>query len=69
MGNYLEIGPFEVVYNEDGEATPKRRKFHWNDDYHLLFMDSPVGVGFSVADPNHMPTSSIDVAEDVLSFI
>merc|ERR1719502_2181708 len=45
FGLFTEIGPFGI---EKGAA--KSRKVNWNENYHLLFFDNPVGTGFSYTD-------------------
>ncbi|CAH0394673.1 unnamed protein product [Bemisia tabaci] len=45
FGLFTEIGPFFV-----SEAlVPTRRKYAWCQNYNLLFIDNPVGAGFSFA--------------------
>ena len=41
-GLFAEIGPYEA---KQGRLVI--RKYHWALNYHLLFIDSPVGTGFS----------------------
>jgi len=42
------IGPYGVVYLNNGTAYPTENMLTWNDKYHLLFLDFPAGVGYSV---------------------
>ncbi|RDD47821.1 Retinoid-inducible serine carboxypeptidase [Trichoplax sp. H2] len=42
MGNFLEIGPYDMHW--------RTRNTTWANKVHLLFIDSPVGTGFSYAD-------------------
>ncbi|CAH2067361.1 unnamed protein product, partial [Iphiclides podalirius] len=42
-GLFDEIGPFE--YNKD--MGLKRREFSWYQEYSIVFIDNPVGAGFS----------------------
>lgn len=44
-GMFTEIGPFVI---SEGRVQP--RNVSWNDDFHLLFLDNPVGTGFSYTD-------------------
>jgi vitellogenic carboxypeptidase-like protein len=44
FGMFTEIGPFNIG---DEKGTIEQRKVSWNQDYHLLFLDNPVGTGFS----------------------
>jgi len=43
FGKFTEIGPFGI--GTDGAVMPRRTT--WNQHFHLLFLDNPVGVGFS----------------------
>lgn len=45
IGCFYEIGPWWVL--EDGSVQPNRGA--WNRRYGVLFVDNPVGTGFSVA--------------------
>jgi hypothetical protein len=47
FGLFTEIGPFNI--GADMRAVP-RGKNGWNNHYHLLFIDNPVGTGFSFTD-------------------
>lgn len=51
------MGPFDVL-KIDGKATPVKKEITWNDKYHMLFIDSPVGVGYSVVDKRSIPYNS-----------
>ena len=43
-GLLYENGPFSI--NDDGE-TLRRNPFSWNQHANMLYLESPVGVGFS----------------------
>lgn len=45
FGLFTEMGPYEVVGSKLQE-----RKYSWHHNYSLLFIDSPVGTGFSYTD-------------------
>jgi len=43
---FSEMGPYELV--QDGKAyAARRRETTWNKEYSMLFIDNPVGAGFS----------------------
>jgi len=44
-GNLFEFGPLYI----DENAQPQRREVTWADDFHLLFIDNPIGAGYSFA--------------------
>ena len=43
FGMFTEIGPFDI--DEAMQVAP--RAHSWNQDYSLLFLDNPLGTGFS----------------------
>jgi len=45
--SYYETGPFRIILTDD-YFGPVLNDVTWNDDYHLLYVDNPVGVGYSV---------------------
>lgn len=47
-GFFYEMGPFSIVLSDDG--TPPQlvlREYRWNLKVNMLFVENPVGVGFS----------------------
>ena len=71
-GMYTEIGPFAIVNKTDPktgkvEQVAETLPYNWNDKYHLLFIDNPVGVGYSVGLDN--VTHAYTVAEYVQTFL
>ncbi|BBN01246.1 vitellogenic carboxypeptidase-like protein [Marchantia polymorpha subsp. ruderalis] len=70
IGCFYELGPWVVA--EDGILRPN--SFAWNRKCGLLFVDSPVGTGFSVAESDmDIPTDQERVAKHLefalLSFL
>ncbi|XP_057831254.2 uncharacterized protein LOC131041986 [Cryptomeria japonica] len=62
IGNFLEVGPL------DDELNP--RNTTWLQKAHLLFVDSPVGTGFSyVENDTLIAKSDVEVTADLLSFL
>ncbi|XP_075983874.1 venom serine carboxypeptidase-like [Anticarsia gemmatalis] len=47
FGLFTELGP--LIAKKEGFAL---RKYHWALDYHLIFIDNPVGTGFSFTENN-----------------
>jgi len=66
-GNYGEIGPFTIDL-QSGKLKPVPQNFNWNDKYNLLFVDSPVGVGFSVSG-NERPNNAMDTVRYLQVFL
>ncbi|XP_026726827.1 venom serine carboxypeptidase-like isoform X2 [Trichoplusia ni] len=59
------IGPIKV---EEGKVVP--RNITWASDYSLLFLDNPVGAGFSFTDDDRgYPTNEDDVGAQMLEFL
>ncbi|TVU20136.1 hypothetical protein EJB05_36329, partial [Eragrostis curvula] len=65
MGNFFELGPYFV--NPDG-LTLRPNPFSWNRRFGLLFIDSPLGTGFSAApSPAAIPTNQSVIAAHILA--
>lgn len=61
-GNFEEIGPLDLDLNP--------RNFTWVKDMNVLFIDSPVGSGFSyVDDRKYLATNNVQVAKDLIELI
>ncbi|KAL7291254.1 hypothetical protein TKK_0014862 [Trichogramma kaykai] len=58
VGNILEIGPIDLKL--------KARTHSWIKNYNVLFVDSPVGTGFSYTKNAQYATSDTQVAKDLL---
>lgn len=59
------IGPFQIV---DGRVTP--RNVTWAKDYSLLFLDNPVGAGFSFTDDDRgYLNNEDDVGKQMYEFL
>jgi len=62
FGLFTEIGPFNV--NANFTAVP--REITWNQHYHLIFLDNPLGTGFSFTDDvEAMATNQTTVGRDI----
>ncbi|KAK9750305.1 hypothetical protein RND81_02G186100 [Saponaria officinalis] len=58
-GNFYELGPWWVNHSLKLEPNPGS----WNRIFGLLFLDNPIGTGFSVAgSPEEIPRNQYDVA-------
>lgn len=66
-GNYQEIGPFNII-NNNNVLTPNLQQITWNDKYNLVFVDNPVGVGYSVSG-NERPNNAIDTVKYLQVFL
>lgn len=67
LGNFYELGPWRVSSSK-GKTAEKisldPNPGSWNRIFGLLFLDNPIGAGFSVAStPEEIPTNQYDVAK------
>ncbi|KAJ8769274.1 hypothetical protein K2173_002203 [Erythroxylum novogranatense] len=67
IGNFLELGPYRVVdpQKPNTHQLPdlQRNPGSWNRIFGLVFLDNPVGVGFSIASkPDDIPRDQHSVA-------
>ena len=62
FGMFTEIGPFNI--NSSMEVDP--RALSWNEHYTLVFIDNPLGTGFSFTDSDAaMVTNQTTVGSDL----
>lgn len=62
---FVEQGPLEVA---SPGANATRRKYPWSDNHHLLYIDSPVGTGFSFTDSDSgYAKNQQDVTSDLMA--
>jgi vitellogenic carboxypeptidase-like protein len=61
-----EFGPLYI----DENIQPQKREVTWAEDYHLLFIDNPLGAGYSiVASEDDYTTTSAQAAEQLYYMI
>ncbi|XP_066571755.1 putative serine carboxypeptidase CPVL isoform X2 [Amia ocellicauda] len=64
FGLFVEHGPYVVFQN----STVGQRKFAWTDKYSVLYIDNPVGTGFSFTDDERgFARNQDDVGRDLYS--
>ena len=62
LGLFVELGP--ILIDAKGDIQP--RPITWNKNYHLLFIDNPVGAGFSFTlDKRGFALNEDDVAQNL----
>lgn len=67
MGLLFELGPYYL--NEAIELEP-RTFGNWNQNYNVLFLDQPIGTGYSVAgQADAYATTQDEVAKDLYYFL
>lgn len=61
-GNFEELGPLDLYLNN--------RNFTWVKDMNVLFIDNPVGTGFSYTDTEDaLTTNNTQIAIDLVSLM
>ncbi|KAJ1327133.1 hypothetical protein BSLG_010480 [Batrachochytrium salamandrivorans] len=64
-GMFLENGPFRV--NSDG--TLSKNIYAWRQNAHMLYVDQPVGTGYSYSTKNERFSKMIDISNNFVSFL
>ncbi|KAI4964057.1 hypothetical protein ZWY2020_008440 [Hordeum vulgare] len=70
LSNFLQLGPYSLRRRTSNHtaASLSRNPFAWNRRFGLLFLDSPLGTGFSAAPSTaDIPRSQPAIAEHVLA--
>ncbi|KII89383.1 hypothetical protein PLICRDRAFT_41030 [Plicaturopsis crispa FD-325 SS-3] len=65
LGMLMELGPCTI----DGANQTKFNPYGWNDRANVLFLEQPVGVGYSYADYGETVTTTEEAAKDVAAFM
>jgi cathepsin A (carboxypeptidase C) len=63
---FYENGPYQF---EDDGKTLKSNPYSWNSHANLLYVDQPVGTGFSHAGLTHLSTNEEEIAENMAQFM
>jgi vitellogenic carboxypeptidase-like protein len=64
-GLFFEHGPFSVSVN----GTLQKRKYAWTNTMAMLYIDNPIGCGFSyTTSPNGFVTNEDEVGRDLYNF-
>ncbi|XP_037474445.1 serine carboxypeptidase-like 50 [Triticum dicoccoides] len=68
LSSFLQLGPYSLSRRPGNGASLSRNPFAWNRRFGLLFLDSPLGTGFSAApSAAAIPRSQPAIAEHVLA--
>ncbi|EAR83466.1 serine carboxypeptidase family protein (macronuclear) [Tetrahymena thermophila SB210] len=65
LGLFEENGPFKI----NNDTTLNINPFSWNSKANLLFVDQPVGTGFSHAGPGDLVKGEEQVQQDFYTFL
>ncbi|KZV75139.1 serine carboxypeptidase [Peniophora sp. CONT] len=66
IGLFFEFGPCLI---RDGDEGPTRNPLSWSERTNLLFVDQPVGTGFSYAEHGEYVDTTPQAAEDIAAFL
>jgi len=64
----MELGPCQIHTVAD-ISGPRFNSHSWNSNASIIFIDQPVGVGFSYADYGEHVGRTEDAAKDIAAFI
>ncbi|XP_063220976.1 venom serine carboxypeptidase-like [Bacillus rossius redtenbacheri] len=64
FGLFEELGPFSVA---EDSSTLIRNPYSWHKNHSLLFIDNPVGAGFSYTTSDNYPTEETQIGKDLYS--
>ena len=65
LGLFIENGPFRLVDSK----TLTYHNATWSKYYHMLYIDNPIGTGFSFCNENDLVTNNQQMAQDFLTFL
>ncbi|KAG6650545.1 hypothetical protein CIPAW_06G051000 [Carya illinoinensis] len=72
IGNFFELGPWRVNFQKakNDPLALEPNSGSWNRHFGLLFLDNPIGTGFSVAStPAEIPRDQFSVAKHLFAAI
>ncbi|KAI0756369.1 Alpha/Beta hydrolase protein [Daedaleopsis nitida] len=65
LGAFMELGPCRVT----SANSTERFEYAWNERANVFFIDQPVDVGFSYADPGVTVSSTVQAGQDIAAFL
>ncbi|EIN12211.1 alpha/beta-hydrolase [Punctularia strigosozonata HHB-11173 SS5] len=65
LGMLMELGPCTVASANSTKLNP----YSWNNEANLLFVEQPVGVGYSYAEYGETVYTTADAAKDIAAFL
>jgi carboxypeptidase C (cathepsin A) len=74
LGAFTENGPYWFRFNSTARNEEKAyfeyNKFSWNNNAHVLFVDQPLGTGFSfIEKASELRTNTHDISVDFYNFL
>ncbi|KAJ7700871.1 serine carboxypeptidase [Mycena rosella] len=65
IGLFMELGPCTIISDNATEYNPNS----WNSNANMLFIDQPVGVGFSYAEYGETVATTEEATKDIAVFL
>ncbi|KAL0950606.1 hypothetical protein HGRIS_007397 [Hohenbuehelia grisea] len=65
VGLFMELGPCRI----SDERGPKFHNESWNTNANVIFIDQPIGVGFSYAEYGESVSTTEEAAKDIAAFV
>ncbi|CAO2179101.1 unnamed protein product [Urochloa humidicola] len=68
IGNFAELGPYLIIKSTTGNLSLSFNPNHWNRRFGVIFIDNPLGSGFSApASEDDIPTDEPTIAAQLLA--
>ncbi|TIA90203.1 hypothetical protein E3P99_01683 [Wallemia hederae] len=65
----MEVGPFNLIKTDTGELGLKEKEFGWHEYANIVFIDQPVGTGFSYAQTDSYVHELDEAADQFITFL
>ena len=69
-GVFENNGPMNAVFEDDADTTKATlNPYSWHRIANMIYVDNPIGTGFSFADSGVLHTNQSEVADDLYEFL